>query len=66
MRILTARPGHVLTDGQTYGTTVCLADDADETAWEEITEELAEQMAEERRLEEDARAEQEAEEEAVG
>lgn len=49
MRILTASPGCVYTDGETYGPTVCLPDGASADRWREISEELAEkQMAEAR------------------
>jgi hypothetical protein len=38
-RILTADEGMYLTDGQTYGKTVVLPVDADQTVWHEVTEE---------------------------
>lgn len=37
--MLTASEGMILTDGETYGTTIYLAEGADENAYYEITEE---------------------------
>ena len=39
--VLTADEGMVLTDNSSYGTTVRLGKEADESAWYEITEEEA-------------------------
>lgn len=36
-RILKASSGMILTDGETYGTTIYLGEDADETKFREIT-----------------------------
>lgn len=36
--ILTADDGKYLTDGETYGKTVVLPEDADPTQWREVTE----------------------------
>ena len=38
-KILKASAGMVLTDGETYGKIIYLADGADESAWREIPEE---------------------------
>lgn len=40
--VLTADDGMMLTDGNSYGTTVRLGKEADETVWSEITQEEAE------------------------
>lgn len=49
-RVLTADEGMYLTDGETYGKTVVLPEDADASVWSEITE------AEALKLQEDAHA----------
>ena len=36
--VLTADEGKFLTNGETYGKTVVLPEDADTTAWKEVTE----------------------------
>lgn len=43
-RILKADDGMVLTNGETYGKTVILPGDADETVWREITEAEAKEI----------------------
>lgn len=45
--ILTADEGMYLTDGQSYGKTVVLPEDADATAWKEVTEAEAKTRMEE-------------------
>jgi hypothetical protein len=47
-RILTADEGMVLTDGETYGTTVVLPEGADASVWREITEEEAQEIIKQR------------------
>lgn len=44
---LTASEGMVLTDGENYGKEVFLAEDADASAWHEITEKEAEAIQKE-------------------
>ena len=52
-RIIKANKGMILTDGETYGTTIYLGEDADETKFKEITlEEYEKISAEENNLEE--------------
>ena len=43
-RVLTADHGMVLTNGETYGTTVVLPEGADATVWREITEAEAQEI----------------------
>jgi hypothetical protein len=42
-RVLTADEGMVLTNGETYGTTVLLPEGADAAVWREVTEAEAQQ-----------------------
>ena len=56
--VLTADPGMMLTDGTSFGTTVRLGKEADESVWYEITAEEAE-----KRMNEDVPTEDDATEE---
>lgn len=42
--ILKADEGKVLTDGETFGTTIVLPEDANQNEWHEITEEVAKEQ----------------------